>query len=163
MVRIPAPVVGEQTLERLLALVAERRVAYVVSNADGVGKRAVEAEAAGKGAADLRRSRPNGGGVLFGSPLVKKRPLCFVGEARELFGFVDPPVVAPHGRGGGGAPASVGFAAGSSVVGRLGWFASPAFRGSLWASSGFPPVSLLTVGRGETPRGGGWAPGDEEG
>ena len=26
MVRIPAPVVGEQTLERLLALVAERRV-----------------------------------------------------------------------------------------------------------------------------------------
>jgi hypothetical protein len=37
MVRIPAPVVGEQTLERLLALVAERRVAYIVSKADGVG------------------------------------------------------------------------------------------------------------------------------
>ena len=54
---LEAAVVGHELVERVLAGVAEGRVAEVVGEGDGFGEVLVEAEGAGDGAGDLRRLR----------------------------------------------------------------------------------------------------------
>jgi len=55
MVGVPAAVLYEQSFERVLPLMPERRVTHVVRETDRVRKGAVETQAAGNGAPDLRR------------------------------------------------------------------------------------------------------------
>ena len=122
---VEAAVGRHQRLERVLAGVAEGRVAEVVGEGDGLGELLVEAEDAGDGAGDLGHLDRVGEAGAVVVALVLDEDLGLVLEPAEGRGMDDAVAVALEGRAVGGAlfgeaPAAALFGTGGVASGHPG-------------------------------------------
>ena len=97
---VEAAIGAHLRIERLLAGVAERRVAEVVGERQGFGQVLVEPQAARQGAGDLRHLDGVGQAGAEAVAFVEHEDLGLVLEASEGAGMDDPVAVAAEGRAG---------------------------------------------------------------